>query len=75
MNKNLVLTAQEAAKALRESPKTTLDKLESGEIPAYREGTHWKVPVKLLERYIENKALTETKERRTIYNKMVEEEK
>lgn len=70
MNKNLVLTAQETAKALQESPKTTLGKLKSGEIPAYREGKNWKVPVKLLERYIENKALTEAKERRKIHSEV-----
>lgn len=70
MNKNLVLTAEEAAKTLRESPKTTLEKLESGEIPAYREGTHWKVPRKLLEQYVEMKALNETKERRKIHNEV-----
>lgn len=68
-----MLTAEEAARALRENQKSVLNKLESGEIPAYREGTHWKVPYKLLERYVENKALTEAKERRVIHNKMMEE--
>lgn len=70
MNKKLVLTAEETAKVLRENQRTTLNRLESGEIPAYREGTHWKVPTKLLERYIENKALTETKERRRIHQEV-----
>lgn len=70
MNRKLVLTAEETAKVLRENQRTTLDRLESGEIPAYREGTHWKVPVKLLERYVENKALTETKERRKIHKEV-----
>ena len=69
----LVLTAEETAKELRQSQKSVLDKLESGEIPAYREGKHWKVPYKLLERYVENKALTEAKERRIIKSKMEEE--
>lgn len=70
MNRKLVLTAEEVAKELREGVGKTLEKLESGEIPAYREGTHWKVPAKLLERYIENKALTETKERRKIHQEV-----
>lgn len=73
MNKNLVLTAEETAKVIRESQKSTLIKLETGEIPAYREGSHWKVPRKLLEQYIENKALVETKERRKIRSEAEEE--
>ena len=69
----LVLTADEAAKEIRTGQKTVLDKLESGEIPAYREGTHWKIPRKLLEQYVENKALSETRERRKIKENIQED--
>lgn len=64
---SLVLTASETSKVLRISNARTLDMLESGEIPAYRDGTDWKVPVSLLNSYIENKAINQTKERRKLH--------
>lgn len=66
----MVYTAAEVALILRESPASVKEKLESGEIVAYREGTGWKVPKHLLRVYIENKGITETQERRRLHQEM-----
>ena len=65
----LILTASEAARTLRLSAAETLKRLEVGEIPATRDGTHWKIPRTLLIGYIENKAIKETQARREKYEK------
>lgn len=62
----LVVSADEAAHLLRERPEKTKERLESGEIPAYREGRNWKIPRSLLQNYIESKALAEAKTRRQV---------
>ena len=56
----LIVSAAEAAKLLHR-------KLRTGEIPAYREGTNWKIPLDLLKVTIENRAIEEAKERKKIY--------
>jgi len=61
---NLVYTSAEVAEILRTRPNTIIDMLNSGELPAYREGRNWKIPRECLERYIVTKAMKETKERR-----------
>lgn len=63
----LVYTAAEAAQALRVRPDLVLLRLERGEIPGKREGTGWKIPKTLLQAYIENEAIRESKERRKLY--------
>lgn len=63
----LIYSANEAAKALRTDPNTIYKKLERGDIPAYKEGTNWKIPRSLLAAYIENMALAEAKGRRSIH--------
>ena len=60
----LILTAEEAAKALGTRSDTVRTMLKNGEIPAYREGKNWKIPMKLLQQYVEKRALEETEERR-----------
>ena len=60
----LILTAEEAAKALGTRSDTVRAMLKNGEIPAYREGTNWKIPRTLLQQYVEKRALEETEERR-----------
>ena len=74
MTEVLVLTAAETAKALRERPERVKEKLETGEIPAYREGREWKIPVSLLKASIEHKALEEAKVRRQIHDEKDEME-
>lgn len=69
----LLLTAQEASSLLRERTSTTLRRLEEGEIPAYREGTQWKIPCDLLKNYVESKALSETRERRKMHEEKEKE--
>lgn len=64
MTTKLVITVSEAAQMLRTRPNWIIERLELGEIPAYREGRNWKIPLKLLESYIENKALAESRGRR-----------
>ena len=66
----LVYTAAEVALILRESPASVKEKLESGEIVAYREGRGWKVPKHLLRAYTENKGITETQERKRLHQEM-----
>ena len=74
MTEVLVLTAAEAAKVLRERPERIKEKLETGEIPAYREGREWKIPLSLLQASIEHKALEEAKARRQIHDEKDEME-
>lgn len=71
----LVLTAEETAKILRLKTEVIYTKLERGEIPAFREGRNWKVPVSTLKATIENRAITEAKERRAIYEGKMESSK
>lgn len=65
----IVYSAQEAAKALKCDTGAVLNKLKRGEIPAYKEGTYWKIPRTLLQTYIENEAIREAKERRALNDK------
>lgn len=60
----LVLTPSEAAKALVTSPDKVRELIQSGELPAYRQGRNFKVPISLLEEYIANRAIKETEARR-----------
>lgn len=75
----LVVTPNEAAKLLRVSPNEIYQKLEKGEIPAYRDGVNgknWKIPKVLLQDYINERALEEAKDRQQlekIYNTEVEQ--
>lgn len=65
----LIVSAAEAAKLLKTDTHTVHKKLRTGEIPAYREGTNWKIPIDLLKVTIENQAIKEAKERRELYEK------
>lgn len=60
----LVISASECAKVLSTSPNTVQKLLADGEIPAYRQGREWKIPVKALEDYVVAKAQREAEERR-----------
>lgn len=71
MNMKLIVSASEAAVLLRERPAKTLERLEAGELPAYREGTAWKIPYELLKNYVEAKALAETRTRRKLGDEMI----
>lgn len=65
----LIVSAAEAAKLLKTDTHTVHKKLRTGQIPAYREGTNWKIPIDLLKVTIENQAIKEAKERRELYEK------
>lgn len=68
--KALVVSATEASKLLATDPHTVLDMLDRGELPGYREGRNWKIPLKLLDAYVEDRALKESRERRKIYEEV-----
>ena len=65
---NLIITPDEAARLLRESKQHVMDSLNAGDIPAYKVGANWKIPIRTLQNYIENKALQEARARKEILN-------
>ena len=65
----LVIPASEAAKLLGTDNNVVQKMLERGEIPAYREGRNWKIPVYLLKATVENRAIKEAQERRRLHEK------
>lgn len=65
----LVIPASEAAKLLGTDNNVVQKMLERGEIPAYREGRNWKIPVDLLKATVENRAIKEAQERRQLHEK------
>lgn len=65
----LVIPASEAAKLLGTDNNVVQKMLERGEIPAYREGRNWKIPVDLLKATVENRAIKEAQERRRLHEK------
>lgn len=71
----LVLSAEETAKALRLKNEVLYKKLERGEIPAFKEGRNWKVPVSTLKTAIESMAINEANERRARYESKMEPRK
>ncbi len=65
----LVIPASEAARMLGTDNNVVQKMLERGEIPAYREGRNWKIPVDLLKATVENRAIKEAQERRRLHEK------
>ena len=63
----IVIPASEAARMLGMDNNAFLKMLERGEIPAYRKGRNWKIPMDLLKATVENKAIKEAQERRRLY--------
>lgn len=66
----IVIPASEAARMLGMDNNVFLKMLERGEIPAYREGRNWKIPVDLLKATVENRAIKEAQERRRLHEKI-----
>ncbi len=60
----LVVSATEASKLLMTDVHAVLKLLEYGELPGYREGRNWKIPLSLLNAYVENRAIEESKRRK-----------
>lgn len=52
----LILSAREAASELKMRTADVLRLLEAGEIPAYKVGRNWKVPVSVLEEYVRRRS-------------------
>lgn len=61
----LIVTAETARSLLKIRKDELYKMLESGELPAFRVGNAWKIPGKLLEQYVEERAMRETLERRS----------
>lgn len=60
----IVVRAEDAAKMLATSPNRIKEILDSGELPAYRDGKNWSIPVTLIHKYAEDRAIKEAAERR-----------
>lgn len=60
----LVLSASEVAEAMATTPNEVQRLLESGDLPAYKQGKNWKIPITLLEKYIEERAIAEAEKRK-----------
>ena len=60
----IIIRSKEAAEMLGTSPNVVLELLESGKIPAYREGKNWSIPVESVKKYAEDRAEKEAAERR-----------
>ena len=60
----LICTPEEAAQALVTIPDKVRELIRNGELPAYRQGTHFKIVISHLKDYIEAKARAETEGRR-----------
>ena len=60
----LVLNLKEASEEMRTSISKIAELVNSGEIPAYRDGRNWKIPRALLEDYINDRAIREAEDRR-----------
>lgn len=58
----LVVSANMASRMLNISAKQMQDLLMSGTVPAYRDGKGWKVPVKALNQYIDDRCAEARKE-------------
>lgn len=60
----LVLSQADAMKLLKTNPETIQRYLLSGELPAYKEGRNWKIPLESLKNFTVDKALKEAEARR-----------
>ena len=60
----LIIDVEETSGLLRCRKAEVYELLESGELPAYREGSRWKIPLSTLERYVEERAISEARARR-----------
>lgn len=65
----LVVSAIEAAEMLRTRVDVVYRLLEVGEVPAYRIGSNWKVPITKLQQYVEERAEAEAYERKMAVQK------
>lgn len=59
----IVVRAEDAAKMLATSPNRIKEILDSGELPAYRDGKNWSIPITMIHKYAEDRAIKEAAER------------
>ena len=68
MEEVLIYTPEQVARALQTNKGTILDQCQRGEIPAYREGRNWKIPIDSLRDHLRERAVAESKVRRGTCN-------
>ena len=60
----IVVRVNTAAEMLATSPNRVKEFIESGELPAYRDGKNWSIPITMIHKYAEDRAIKEAAERR-----------
>lgn len=60
----IVVRVNTAAEMLATSPNRVKELIESGELPAYRDSKNWSIPLSLIHKYAEDRAIREAAERR-----------
>lgn len=60
----IIVRINEAAEMLATSPNRIKELVEAGELPAYRDSRNWSIPVSMVHRYAEERAIKEAEERR-----------
>lgn len=60
----IIIRTSEAAEMLSTSPNKIQELLETGKLPAYRDGRNWSIPVASVIKYAEDRAEKEAAERR-----------
>ena len=60
----IIVRISEAAEMLATSPNRVKELVESGELPAYRDSRNWSIPITMIHRYAEDRAIREAEERR-----------
>lgn len=71
--KALVVSPNEAASLLKLNHGEVTRLLREGEVPAYRGGRNWKIPISTLTAYVEGKAIAEAKERKRLHEEAMQE--
>ena len=65
------VSMSEAARLVGIQAKVMQGLLDKGEVPAWRDGRNWKIPVTTLQEWNENRAKQEARERRKQYGDAV----
>lgn len=60
----IIVRISEAAEMLATSPNRIKELVETGELPAYRDSRNWSIPVSMIHKYAEERAIKEAEERR-----------
>jgi len=64
----MIITPRDTAKLLKTNMNEVYRLLERGEIPAFKIGSTWKIPIGKLEEYVMTRAEEESRQRREMNN-------